>query len=46
LFEAIDGVRTIAELAGSREPLGTAAAFFERLHEHDHIALDACDAPG
>jgi SAM-dependent methyltransferase len=46
LFEAIDGVRTIAELAGSREPPGTAAAFFERLHEHDHIALDACDAPG
>jgi len=41
VFEAINGVRTIAELVDAGEPLGTAAAFFERLYEHDHIAFDA-----
>lgn len=46
LFEAIDGARTIAELVSGRQPLDTAAAFFERLYEHDHIALDASASVG
>jgi SAM-dependent methyltransferase len=40
-FEAIDGARSIAELAGSREALGPARDFFERLYDHDQIVLDA-----
>jgi SAM-dependent methyltransferase len=43
MLEAIDGTRSIAELAGPRE-LETAGALFERLWWHDQVVLDCSRA--
>jgi len=40
LYDAIDGKRAIAELAGTL-PVEAARAFFEKLWWHDQIAIDA-----
>jgi len=39
LFDAIDGERTIGDIARSQGLLDRAAPFFERLYEHDQIVL-------
>jgi hypothetical protein len=41
LFDAIDGARTIGEIAQTDEQLDVARAYFERLYWHDQIAFDA-----
>jgi SAM-dependent methyltransferase len=44
LFGAIDGARTIAEIAGGSGSLNAAGAFFERLYRHDQVVFDASRA--
>ncbi len=41
LFEAIDGERSIGEIARTRAPLDTARALFERLYRYDQVVFDA-----
>jgi len=41
LFEAIDGARTIAEIAGAAGSPSAAGPFFERLYQHDQVMFDA-----
>jgi SAM-dependent methyltransferase len=41
LFDAIDGQRSIGEIARTRAPLATARALFERLYRHDQVVFDA-----
>ena len=41
LFDAIDGARTIAEIARSGGSPKDAGAFFERLYQHDQVVFDA-----
>ena len=41
LFDAIDGARTIAEIAGSAGSPQDTGAFFERLYQHDQVVFDA-----
>jgi hypothetical protein len=41
LHDAIDGTRTIREIARTDKQLGVARALFERLHGHDQIVFDA-----
>jgi SAM-dependent methyltransferase len=41
LYDEIDGTRTLGEIAQACEDLGAARRLFERLYEHDQIALDA-----
>ena len=41
LFDAIDGARTIAEIARSAGSPKDAGAFFERLYQHDQVVFDA-----
>jgi SAM-dependent methyltransferase len=41
LFDAIDGQRTIADIAGQGEQLEIARVLFERLHWHDQVVFDA-----
>jgi len=47
LFDAIDGERTIGEIAREPGPLDAARAFFERLWWYDQAVFDAsrCQAP-
>jgi SAM-dependent methyltransferase len=41
VYDAIDGQRTIAEIARAEGPVGAWGPFFERLYRHDQIVLDA-----
>ena len=41
LVDAIDGTRTIADIARTDEQLDVARLLFERLHWHDQVAFDA-----
>jgi hypothetical protein len=41
LFDAIDGRRTVAEIARAQGPLADTRAFFERLYRHDQVVFDA-----
>ena len=41
LLDAIDGERSIGEIAGTRGQLQAARGFFERLFWHDQVAFDA-----
>jgi len=41
LYDAVDGARTIGELAQEQGQLETAAPFFERLGWHDQVVFDA-----
>jgi SAM-dependent methyltransferase len=41
VYDAIDGERTIADIARSEGPVGAWGPFFERLYRHDQIVLDA-----
>jgi SAM-dependent methyltransferase len=40
LFEAIDGERTVGDIARSLGALEAAGLFFERLYLHDHVVFD------
>jgi SAM-dependent methyltransferase len=41
LFDAIDGTRSIGDIAATAGDLDGARAFFERLYRHDQIVFDA-----
>ena len=41
LYDAIDGARTIGELAEAHGQLETAGRFFQRLGWHDQVVFDA-----
>ena len=41
LYDAVDGTRTIGEIARTPGDLEVAGAFFERLYVHDQVAFDA-----
>ena len=41
LYDAIDGARTIGELADEHGQLETAGPFFQRLGWHDQVVFDA-----
>ena len=41
LFDAIDGTRTIRDIAGADEALDVSRALFERLYWYDQIAFEA-----
>ena len=41
LYDAVDGTRTIGEIARTQSDLEVAGAFFERLYVHDQVAFDA-----
>ena len=42
-FDAIDGRRTIADIAHARDSEEEARVLFERLYWHDQVVFDACD---
>jgi len=42
-FDAIDGRRTIADIAHARDAQEEARVLFERLYWHDQVVFDACD---
>ena len=42
-FDAIDGRRTIADIADARDSQEEARVLFERLYWHDQVVFDACD---
>ena len=46
MFDAIDGERTIGEIARERAPLDTARALFERLWWYDQVVFDASRCKG
>jgi SAM-dependent methyltransferase len=46
LFDAIDGARTIGEIASAREPSGVARTLFERLWWYDQVVFDASRSQG
>ena len=45
LYDAVDGTRTIGELAEEHGQLETAGAFFQRLAWHDQVVFDASGDP-
>ncbi|HXJ22844.1 MAG TPA: class I SAM-dependent methyltransferase [Polyangia bacterium] len=45
LFEAIDGRRSVGEIARPPGRLKAARAFFERLHQHDQVVFDTSGGP-
>jgi hypothetical protein len=40
MFDAIDGTRTVGEIAGLIDRLDGSRAFFERLYSHDQVVFD------
>jgi hypothetical protein len=44
LFDAIDGRRSLAEMAGLARSPAAAAGFFERLFRYDQVVFDASAA--